>query len=257
MFDDINERIRKLTGGNRDQIIKEKVKGESIREQSLTFFNEIYGQEDIKENIYRALISPEQMNILLDGDMATSKTLYMDIIAKKCNDVVFIDCTDASGAGIVEQLYQNQKAKVVVFDEITFLKKPEAAMLMSLTARGRIIRTLKNIKYDFTMKALKVFATTNSIGKLSKAMQSRFQRYTIEPYDDETFRKTVQFCLYNKFVPETTELIANVLIAHEHRNVRAAIQISNLLHKSDTQEDMIRVISNWIDRMQKQSIDYN
>lgn len=112
MFDDINERIRKLTGGNRDQIIKEKVKGESIREQSLTFFNEIYGQEDIKENIYRALISPEQMNILLDGDMATSKTLYMDIIAKKCNDVVFIDCTDASGAGIVEQLYQNQKAKV-------------------------------------------------------------------------------------------------------------------------------------------------
>lgn len=256
MFD-INEKIKQLTGGNKNQLIKEKVHGQSIREESLTFFDEIYGQEDIKENVYRALISPENMNVLLDGDMATSKTLYMDIIAKKCNDVLFIDCTDASGAGIVEQLYNNQKAKVVIFDEITFLKKPEAAMLMSLTARGRIVRTLKNVKYDFTMKALKVFATTNSIRKLSPAMQSRFQRYTIEPYDDETFRKTVQFCLHKKFVPETTELIANVLIAHEHKNVRAAIQISNLLHERDTKEDMIRVISNWIDRMQKQAVDYN
>lgn len=257
MFDDINERIKNLTGGNKNQIIKEKVRGEGIREQSLTFFDEIFGQEDIKENLYRALKSDANMNILLNGDMATSKTMYMDIMAKKCNDVLFIDCTDASGAGIVEQLYQNQKAKVVIFDEITYLKKPEAAMLMSLTARGRIIRTLKNVKYDFTMKALKVFATTNSIQKLSKAMRSRFQEYTIEPYSDETFTKTVQFCLHKKFTPETTELIAAILIAHERKDVRAAIQVSNLLDKSDTKEDMIRVIGNWIDRVQKQSVDYN
>ena len=43
----------------------------AIRDQAFQFFSNIYGLDGMKENIFRALISEEQINILLVGPPAT------------------------------------------------------------------------------------------------------------------------------------------------------------------------------------------
>ncbi len=108
------------------------------------------------------------------------------------------------------------------------------------------------------MENIKVFATSNSLGNLSKPARSRFQEYHLTEYSDEEFINVVKFCLNNKIHDAISELIARVLLNYKRKDVRSAIAISNLLKKEDTEDDVLRVIENWIKyKLDEDDINYN
>ncbi len=56
-------------------------------------FDKIEGYEDIKDIVIRALESEESFNLLLWGEPASSKTLFLIELAKQKGSV-FFDCTN-------------------------------------------------------------------------------------------------------------------------------------------------------------------
>ena len=230
---------------NRPNLIKERYNNMAIRDQAFQFFSNIYGLDGMKENIFRALISEEQINILLVGPPATSKTLVMSTIQEKCNNVFYYDASNTTSAGLIAELFYNKNAKLIIIDEIDKLKRNDLSSLLSLLNNGKIVKKLKEIKYDFRIENVKIFATSNSIVNLSKPVRSRFQEYYLREYSDDDFIKVVKFCLIKKLPEEICEAIGLMLISIERKDVRAAIGISNLLKTNDTKEDVLRVFENW------------
>jgi replication-associated recombination protein RarA len=250
-------KLSSLMGNKSNNVVKQDLSDRfTTQDKALALFHKIYGSEEMKENVYRTLIAENQVNMLLVGPPATSKTLFMQVIQEQCNDVIYFDSSNTSGAGLIEQLYNNQKAKILIIDEIDKLKKNDLNCLLGLLNNGSVDKALKTIHYKFTMN-VKIFATSNSLAKLSKPVRSRFQIYSLPEYSDEEFVKVVQFCLKEKLLESTSETIAKILLANEKKDVRAAISISNLIQRGDTEEDIARVISNWLKYSSSSEVDYN
>jgi len=169
----------------------------------------------------------------------------MSTIQEKCNNVFYYDASNTTSAGLIAELFYNKNAKLIIIDEIDKLKRNDLSSLLSLLNNGKIVKKLKEIKYDFRIENVKIFATSNSIVNLPKPVRSRFQEYYLREYSDDDFIKVVKFCLIKKLPEEICEAIGLMLISIERKDVRAAIGISNLLKTNDTKEDVLRVFENW------------
>lgn len=255
MFD-VKERINKLMEGNRQKSLLKSVDGETTEEKAQNFFIKIYGYPEIKNNLFRALVAEEQINTLLVGSPAGGKSLFMRTIEENLSDVYYYDASNSTSAGLIESLYQHQNAKILLIDEIGLLKKNDIDALRGLLNDGRILKTLKKNRYDFTLKNIKVFATTNDLG-ISKPIRSRFIEYHLPPYTDTEFVECIKFCLKDKFTTEIAEIIANVLIAHKLKDIRKAISVSRYILKNDTLEQIINTIETMIKNKPPDYIDYN
>ena len=242
---------------SRQNLIKDRYSNMTTQDQALQFFSNIYGLDGMKENLFRALISEEQINILLVGPPATSKTLVMSTIQEKCNDVFYYDASNTTSAGLIEELFYNRNAKLIIIDEIDKLKRNDLSSLLGLLNNGKIVKKLKEIKYDFRIENVKIFATSNSIVNLPKPVRFRFQEYYLREYSDDDFIQVVKFCLIKKLPEEICEAIGLMLISVERKDVRAAIGISNLLKTNDTKEDVLRVFENWTDHKMEGCGDYD
>jgi|SRR5690349_5497912 len=252
----ITERINKLVSRNTNGPTKENYKG-TTEQNALEMFSNIYGLDDLKVNIYRAVVSEESLNMLLVGPPATSKTLFVSTIQERCNNTFYFDASNTTGAGLIEQLYQHRTTKMIIIDEIDKLKKNDQNVLLGLLNNGRVDKDLKSGSYHFEMPNLKVFATSNSLKNLSKPLRSRFQEYNLPAYSDSEFVEVVKFCLNEKFTAETATLIAQALLKAGKKDARAAITISKQVLKNDTLEDIVKIIETYVKYASNESIDYN
>jgi ATP-dependent protease Clp ATPase subunit len=66
------------------------------------FFSSIHGYSDIKRLLMRAIISRESISILLCGPPASSKTVFLLEIVRGLDNACYIDCTNTTGAGLVD-----------------------------------------------------------------------------------------------------------------------------------------------------------
>ena len=236
----------------------------SIKEQALKFFEDIIGNDDVKENIYRSLLRENlNQNILLVGAPSTSKTMFCKIIEDKCNNVIFYDASAGStGAGLIEQLRRNRNTKILIIDEITEMKKTDIEVTRGLLNDGRVSKTLKSEHIMFKLPNLKVFGTTNNPNKLSLPIKSRFQMYLIDSYDDDTFIKVLMFCLRKQNIiknEKMAEELAYAMLKHDIRVVRTALSICALVDETrDTYNDIERIIMNYYTNDASQiDINYN
>lgn len=208
-----------------------------INERAKKFFNNVIDLEPIKIALYRALIQEERgINVLLHGPPASGKSVLLSQIESSCNKALYVDATNLTGAGLIELLYNNQNIKVLLIDELAELKKNDLDSFRSLLQTGRIVKTLKSVKYDFTIPNLKIIGCTNNINKLSAPLKSRFITYLVNEYTDEQIVKVVRFCLIKKGIikdPKLAEIIALTFINYGVRNVRKIIAVSSLIHESD------------------------
>ena len=251
---ELPERIKNLMNVNKT-VIKHK-EGRTIEEQALNFFHKVYGYDDLKLLLFRGLISEEAKKFLLYGAPASAKSLIAKIIEENCNDVLFYDASNASAAGLIEELYHNQNAKVLIIDEFGMLKKNDLDALRGLLNDGRVVKTLKKVKYDFVMKNIKIFATTNDLD-IQRAILSRFIVCEFPEYSDEDFIKVSQFCLQDKFMPDVSAMIANVLIANKLKDVRHVIDAAGLIQKTDTTDQIVSTIETMIKYKPTKRVDYN
>lgn len=96
---------------------------ESIREPpEERFFSSIYGYSDIKNLLMRAMISKESIAILLSGPPASSKTIFLMEMMKGLDNTCYIDCTNTTGAGLVDGLFNNN-IQYLLLDEVEKMAK--------------------------------------------------------------------------------------------------------------------------------------
>jgi replication-associated recombination protein RarA len=223
----------------------------TINERALTFFSNVIGNEQIKENLYRALLREDKIiNVLLIGAPATSKSLLMKQIEDQCNGVLFYDAAAGStGSGLIEILRRNQNAKILIIDEISEMRKNDIDVMRGLLNDNRVSKTLKSQLINFRMKNLKVFATSNNPTKLSKPIKSRFQMYLINPYNTDEFIKVLNFCLIKQNIIKDETLaneLSHAMVEYHIKNIRTALSICSLIHESDKHEDIKRIIENYL-----------
>ena len=227
-----------------------------INDLALEFFSPVIGHDAIKRQLYRALRKEDtaQVNILLGGASGTAKTLFMQIIEKKCNGVIFYDASAGStGAGLIEVLRNNVNCRVIIIDEIAELKANDLKTLRGLLNNGRVSKTLKSIITNFTIKHPKIFCTTNNLKKINAdiPLKNRFQVYLIKKYTDSEFMKVLKHCLISKGIIKDQNLaneLCHAMVIYDIKHVRIAESICQLVHEDiDVHNDIKQIIKDYLD----------
>jgi replication-associated recombination protein RarA len=107
----------------------------SLFHKSAEDFNTIVGYNDVKNIIRRALDSDESFNLLLWGEPASSKTLFLLELAKK-KGAVFFDCTNTTSR--ILDVLEQERPKIILFDELEKMGKTFRNQLLNFLDSGHI-----------------------------------------------------------------------------------------------------------------------
>jgi hypothetical protein len=95
-----NEEVDRKLGGNVNV---------NVLNDPESFFNEIVGYPDIKKILIKCIKSSdgEPVHVVLDGPPASAKTMFLLAMKNGLKGVYFVDCTNATGPGLVQYLFEN------------------------------------------------------------------------------------------------------------------------------------------------------
>ena len=161
-------------------------------------FADIMGHDDLKKYLLDNMIHEKNINILLNGKPHTAKTAILKCMEKHYGSrAVFIDCSSTTTkAGIRDRLYPvRNKVKYILLDELSRLKPFDQGILLNLLQHGRITSTLSKGNKDFTINALKVFATSNDYYKIIPPLRDRFDTFNMHKYNLDEFIAVGTFCI--------------------------------------------------------------
>jgi hypothetical protein len=130
------------------------------QQQSEDFFNEIVGYADIKILLMRCIQS-DSMHVILDGPPASAKSLFLYEMQKNLEEAYFVDCTNASGPGLVDYLFKND-VRCLLLDEVEKMSNSDQNVLLNLLETGMLTST-KVKKTGSKRMEVSVYATTNDI----------------------------------------------------------------------------------------------
>ncbi|MFB5600264.1 MAG: AAA family ATPase [Nitrososphaeraceae archaeon] len=220
----------------------------TLEERALDFFNEIYSYDDLKEILYRGIVSEHNISILLVGPPATSKSLLLQCIHEKLKDCVYYDAANSSGPGIIQDLTNHRNARIILIDEIDKLNRKDQAVFYNLMETGEVIITKKDNNIKFQMDHPKIFATSNSIQHLNKPLRSRFSIYRLQEYSDKDFIKISVNLITSKFhFPSIlSALIAQLLLEKGEKDIRKVLNIAKLIRPDDDVNKIKKVIETYL-----------
>jgi replication-associated recombination protein RarA len=214
----------------------------NVRERALKVFSKIEGLDDIKEMMLRALESHERAHTLLMGPPSCAKSLFMLEIEKFLGTkVYFSEGASTTKAGIQKFVAENQEKEVIIIDEIDKMPMKDQEGLLTMMERGEFVSTkVRNTK---TVKAnVVIFATSNSIDRLSKPLLSRFTVFEIPEYAYEEF-EGIALRLIKKLHPNVVIQIASSVWKMGSKDIRDVLKIAKLCSPADTEEDINRLIT--------------
>jgi len=107
-------------------------------------------------------------------------------MTKGLDSTCYIDCTNATGAGLVDRLFNND-IQYLLLDEIEKMAKKDQNVLLNILETGMLIETKVSNTRSKKLSNLKVFATTNNVDALSSPMRSRFMEFHLPEYNYEQF----------------------------------------------------------------------
>src|SRR6187431_2697968 len=183
------------------------------REHPLThedkFFSNIVGHSDIKKLLLKSVVSKEPVNVLLTGPPSSSKTVFVLEKRDALSNAYFVDATGATSAGMIDYLFGHD-TKYLLIDEIDKMKAKDQAALLNVMETGIISETKLNGKTRQKKMKMWIFATSNNIDRLSKAVRSRFMELHLKEYSYEEFAEVVRKLLRKKYLIDEsiTEKIA-------------------------------------------------
>jgi MoxR-like ATPase len=236
--EDFNEEVnRKL----KPMIGQQIVTRQEVVQQSEEFFSEIVGYSDVKE-LFMKCIQSNNMHVILDGPPASAKSLFLyEMLRNLGYDAYFVDCTNASGPGLVDYLFEND-VKYLLLDEVEKMSKSDHNVLLNLMETG-ILTSTKVRKTGSKKMDISIYATTNDIEELSKPFRSRFMEFSLPPYTYDEFCD-ISVKLLGKRYDHDKELslkIADtVWYKIESRDIRDLLQVGKL---SKTLDDVDFVVN--------------
>jgi MoxR-like ATPase len=136
---------------------------------------------------------------------------------------------------------ENPDKEIIIIDEIDNMPLKDQEGLLSMLERGEFVST--KVRNTHKVKAnIVIFATSNSTGRLSKPLLSRFTVFEIPEYTYEEF-EGIALRLIKKLNPNVVILIASSLWKVGSRDIRDVLKIAKLCNPSDGEEDIRRLIS--------------
>jgi replication-associated recombination protein RarA len=150
-----------------------------------TPFSNIFGYDDIKAVVTRALEADENYNLLFIGAPASAKTLFLQDILELRKDGVYFDGSNTTNR--ILDVLEEERPKIICIDEAEKMSRVFQNQLLNFMESGRVKVDMQKKQYDFEIKGAKVFATANEVSRLSKPLQSRFRKLFLPRYTEEQF----------------------------------------------------------------------
>jgi Holliday junction DNA helicase RuvB len=213
------------------------------------FFSSIFGYSDIKKLLMRAIVSKESISVLLCGPPASSKTVFLMDMMKGLDNTCYIDCTNTTGPGLVDKLFNNT-ISYLLLDEIEKMSRKDQNVLLNVLETGMLIETKVSKTRSKQMKNLKVFATTNNIDALSRPLRSRFMEFHLPEYTLDQFCEITRRLLSkrmghsNQVAEEIAAAVWNELSSKDIRNV---LSIAKLVHSIEDVSWLVRTFRKYGD----------
>jgi MoxR-like ATPase len=135
---------------------------------------------------------------------------------------------------------ENQHKEIIIIDEIDKMPIKDQEGLLTMMERGEFTSTkVRNTK---TVKAnIVIFATSNSIARLSKPLLSRFTVFEIPEYSYPEF-EAIAVRIIKKLPQNAVIQIASSVWKMGSRDIRDVLKIAKLCNPSDGEEDVTRLI---------------
>jgi MoxR-like ATPase len=174
-------------------------------------FQDIEGYNDIKKLMMRCIVSSEPTHVILDGPPASGKTIFLLSMQKELDNAYFVDCTNATGPGMVDYLLSHD-VRYLLLDEVEKMSKRDQNVLLNLMETGELISTKVKKTYERKVN-VSIFATTNDIDSLSKPFRSRFLEFSLPEYTYEEFDRLSVRLLAQKYrhSPELSHKVAGAV----------------------------------------------
>lgn len=227
-------------------ILKVKPKGNDDKERSQHFFRELMFLEKEKYLTFRILTSGKRANIAFIGPKATGKSRIAEIVAEKCNDVVFIN-SKTTIAGLAEEIRNNPNIKVIIFDEADkILDKGEKDDIRGFLQNGKLKRAIKGNPVELEIENLITIITANNAEKFDGPFLSRFTRFYISEYTDEQFKEICAFKMPN-YNENMIYEIAQFLIDNKMKDARNIEKIDAMIRPNDTPEEIEEILQMYVE----------
>lgn len=100
---------------------------------------------------------------------------------------------------MVDYLFEHPDTQVICIDEIDKLKKNDQTALLNLLENGILSSTKVRKTRSIRLKGVKVFATSNDVGRLVEPLRSRFLKFALPEYTWESFLAITQKLLPQRY----------------------------------------------------------
>jgi replication-associated recombination protein RarA len=227
---------------------KSKLKPKFSYHQGKITFDEIVGYDDLKELLIKCIAVKVSCNVLLSGPPASSKTIFLLSIQKEVSNACFIDATNTSGPGLVDYLFGHPDTQVICIDEIDKLKKNDQNALLNLLENGILSSTKVRKTRSIRLKGVKVFATSNDVGRIVEPLRSRFLKFELPEYTWETFLEIAQELLRKRYGLNeiaSTKVAEVVWSSIRTRDLRDVLAIGKLMRNTEDVEFIARLLQKY------------
>ncbi|HYY51031.1 MAG TPA: AAA family ATPase, partial [Nitrososphaeraceae archaeon] len=131
--------------------------------------------------------------------------------------------------------------EIIIIDEIDKMPIKDQEGLLIMMERGEFTST--KVRNTQTVKAnVVIFATSNSIERLSKPLLSRLTIFEIPEYTYEEF-EAIAVRIIKKLHQNAVIQIASSIWKTGSKDIRDVVKIAKLCNPKDTEEDINRLIS--------------
>ena len=200
-------------------------------------FDSIVWYDDIKKLFQLSFGSQIPIHILLVGQPASAKTLFM-LGCMKLDRSYFTLGTHSTKSGMVDYLFE-KRPRYLIIDEIEHMSIRDQTALLSLMETGIIAET-KHMKTRNTQLKTWVFATSNQTNHMLTPLLSRFMVLHFKQYKYENFLDISIHMLAQEGITKdvANEVAAQVWHKMKSKDIRDCIKIA---HLAKTKNDV-----NWI-----------
>lgn len=206
-------------------------------------FDLVISHEDKKEILKRALESEKPLHVLLHGEVASAKTLFLECLMRLPRRE-FILGSSLSRPGIYDLLF-SMRPEHLLIDELDKIDdQGNLAALLSLMHKGYIAETKYGRRRHTTLNT-RVFASANKITRIPHEILSRFILLRFEPYTDNEFIEVVTTLLTEREELEQglalyiARKVMNELKSHD---VRDSIKVARLLTQGKTTNEVDKIV---------------
>ena len=200
-------------------------------------FPSIAEYDDLKRIVIRTLETKENYNLLFIGPPASAKTLFLYGILELRKGEYF-DCTNTTNR--ILDVLEERRPKIICLDEFDKMPRNFQEKLLNFIESGWVKVDQKKTQYDFEIEGAKVFATANSIERISKPLQARFRRLVLPRYTEEQFLHVTQ-----QVLPRLSSKIAEFIgkcVSERQGDIRDVISIGKLVKNEDKPRDVLEIV---------------